>query len=135
MEALRPWARYSFALQPCVRDLRGEHVLFEASQITGIIDFGALAVDHPAGDLARLLNDFSASDTTLFSAGLKSYRAGGILAVPEEFVHLLTDSGTVCSVIGWLIRLTVRRDPVSEIAKTASRLEQLVACIEQFRHI
>ncbi|MCI0703214.1 MAG: phosphotransferase [Planctomycetia bacterium] len=130
-EALRVWENRSVALQPCVRDLRGEHILFEANRIVGIIDFGALAVDSPAVDLSRLLGDF-APDEKLFAAGLNQYRAsGGALDVPDEFVSLLARSGITCSVIGWLIRLVVRRELISDPASVVARLSGLVAQVEQ----
>jgi homoserine kinase type II len=128
---LQPWASRPFTLQPCARDLRGEHVLFESGRVRGIIDFGAAAVDHPAVDLARLLGDFAPHDEALFAAGLNAYaRARGSFGVPEEFVRLLTRSGTICSLLGWLVRVVVRREPVCDVAGVTSRLAQLVARAE-----
>jgi homoserine kinase type II len=132
-ESLRPWVQWSFPLQPCVRDLRGEHVLFEDGRVRGVIDFGALAVDHPAVDLARLLGDFSDIGDGRFAAGLNAYaRAGGQLDVSDEFVRLLAGSGAVCSVLGWLVRLVIRRESAPDVIAVASRLARLVARVEQF---
>src|SRR5262249_49484120 len=74
LQALQPWKQRELTLQPCVRDLRGEHVLFDDGRVGGIIDFGAMAVDHPAVDLARFLGDVARSDDSLFAAGLNAYR-------------------------------------------------------------
>ena len=131
--ALRPWAAWPLAQQPCVRDLRGEHVLFEGDRVSGIIDYGAMAVDHPAVDLARLLDDYSAMDRTLFAVGLDAYRdAGAPLDVPDEFVRLLARTGAVCSLLGWLVRFFVRREPVLRPAATAVRLGELLSRVERF---
>ncbi|HEV3165199.1 MAG TPA: aminoglycoside phosphotransferase family protein, partial [Isosphaeraceae bacterium] len=39
--------------QPCLRDVRPDHLLFEGDQLTGLVDFGAMATDSVAGDMAR----------------------------------------------------------------------------------
>ena len=136
VEALRPWEHHAFALQPCVRDLRGEHVLFSARAVTGIIDFGAAAVDHPAGDLARLLDDFAGADDALFDRGLAAYRIPRpSFDAPDDFVRLLARAGAVCSVLGWLVRLVVRREPVTNEAAIGARLSRLVARGEHFWHV
>lgn len=129
---LEPWAERMFVLQPCVRDLRGEHVLFEAERVTGIIDFGAMAIDSHAVDLARLLVDYAGADDTLFEAGLSAYRrCVDAFDVSDELVFLLARSGAICSVLGWLVRLIVRREPVYEEVSITSRLTRLTTHIEQ----
>lgn len=44
-------------LQPCIRDVRPDHFLFEADKLTGLVDFGAMGIDSVATDLARLLGE------------------------------------------------------------------------------
>ena len=45
-------------LQPCLRDCRADHWLFQNDELTGLIDFGAMDVDSVAFDLARLRLDW-----------------------------------------------------------------------------
>ncbi len=52
---LAPLADVPLPLQPCLRDIWHDHVLFTGDEVTGIIDFGAIGVDTPATDIARLL--------------------------------------------------------------------------------
>lgn len=133
--ALRPWEGREFALHPCVRDLRGEHVLFSDSGVSGIIDYGAAGIDSPASDLARLLDDYAESDATVFDVGLNAYRAARpAFDAPDEFVHLLARSGTICSILGWLVRVVVRREPVADEAAVATRLSQLLSRAGRIRH-
>jgi len=133
--ALRPWEGREFALHPCVRDLRGEHVLFFAGSVSGIIDYGAAAVDHAAGDLARLLDDYADTDEALFDTGLEAYRATRpAFDASDDFVRLLARSGAVCSVLGWLVRLVVRREPVSDAGAIFARLSQLLSRTERIVH-
>lgn len=49
-------------LQPCIRDARRDHFLFEGVELTGIIDYGAMDLDSVAGDLARLIGDWLGVD-------------------------------------------------------------------------
>jgi homoserine kinase type II len=131
---LLPWAAILLRVQPCVRDLRAAHVLFLADAVSGIVDYGALAEDHPAVDLARLLGDWAAvPGDWVFDTGLRAYRdAGGQLDVPDEFVRVLDRAGTVCSVIGWLRRLAYEAEARPDAAAVAARLGQLVARVERF---
>ena len=45
----------SRTVQPCIRDVWHDHVLFEGDQVSGIVDFGAMRQDHVAVDVARLV--------------------------------------------------------------------------------
>src|SRR5947207_15831402 len=99
-----------------------------------MIDFGAMAEDHPAVDLARFLGDCAGDwDAGAFTAGLRAYRDGCCeFDVPDEFVRVLDRGGTVCSVIGWLRRLVVEGRPHPDGAAVAARLGRLVARAEAF---
>jgi homoserine kinase type II len=41
-------------LQPCLRDCRFEHFLFEGARLSGLVDYGAMDLESPAADWARL---------------------------------------------------------------------------------
>lgn len=132
-EALGGWVHRTLTLHPCVRDLRGEHVLFENDRVSGIIDFGAMAVDHPAVDLARWLGDV-ANETT-FNTGLNAYRCVRVLDAPDELVRLLARTGLVCSLLVWLVRLVVRREPFPDLPAVAQRLAVLITQCESLEHL
>jgi homoserine kinase type II len=131
--ALRTWANVPVLIHPCVRDLRSDHVLFGHDRVTGIIDYGAMAIDHPGVDLARFLGDCVGDDDGAVAAGIASYRdAGGVLDVPDEFVRLLDRTGVFCSLIGWLRRTLIVHQSLGDPTAVASRLAQLVARGENF---
>jgi Ser/Thr protein kinase RdoA (MazF antagonist) len=132
LRALVPWENVRLPVHPCVRDLRGDHVLFDSGEVTGIVDFGATAPDAPAIDLARLLADFAGDDEDRFRAGLNAYRsAGGTLDAPDDFVRILERAGVVCSVLGWLVRLIVARRVPPDSVATLARIERLLARCER----
>lgn len=78
-------ARLVLPLQPCLRDARPEHLLFTGDAVTGLVDFGAMDVETPAADLARLAGEWlprGACDG-LRSEGLAAY--GRVRpALPDE---------------------------------------------------
>src|SRR5262245_33352848 len=55
-------AREPLPLQPAIRDLHHDHVLFTGDEVTGLIDFGALRIDTPLTDVARLLGSLASDD-------------------------------------------------------------------------
>lgn len=65
----------SVALQPTLRDVRGEHVLFEGGRLTGLVDYGAMGIESVASDLARLMSDWIGSDADLRRACLEAYES------------------------------------------------------------
>lgn len=56
---LEQLANINLPLQPCLRDIWHDHVLFTGSRVTGLIDFGAVDIDTPATDIARLLGSLA----------------------------------------------------------------------------
>lgn len=60
-------------VQTCLRDVRAEHLLFEGDRLRGLIDYGAADEDSPAADLARLLADWTAPESTERARAMTRY--------------------------------------------------------------
>ncbi len=134
LQALRPWETVPILLHPCIRDLRGEHVLYVGEHVTGIVDFGAMDVDSPAIDLARLLGDLAGENEELIAAGLNKYRQfRSGFDVGDGFIRLLDRAGVLCSIIGWFARLSKKKQLQIPIENVKNRLTFLVARAEQFK--
>ena len=73
LEPLREAAGRTVPLQPCLRDARPEHFLFEGDRVTGLVNFGAMGVDCVAGDLARLMGDWLDGDPSARAEALAAY--------------------------------------------------------------
>ena len=71
-------------LQPCLRDARPDHFLFEGDQVRGLVDFGAMDVDCVAGDLARLIGDWLDGNPAARAEALTAYEAVRPLAPAES---------------------------------------------------
>ena len=63
------------SLQPCLRDARPEHLLFHGEQVTGLVDFGAMAIESVAADLSRLLAEWVGVDRPARADALDAYSA------------------------------------------------------------
>jgi len=74
LPSLRDAARLDVGLQPCLRDARPEHFLFEADRLSGLIDFGAMGIEAVAADLARLIGEWFSDDHSLRALALDAYQ-------------------------------------------------------------
>jgi homoserine kinase type II len=70
-------------LQPCLRDARPDHFLFQANRLTGLVDFGAMGRDTVAADLARLLAESMGPDRLARSEAFQAYESIRPLLEPE----------------------------------------------------
>ncbi len=84
-EPLREAASRVVPLQPCLRDARPGHFLFERDRVTGLVDFGAMGVDCVAGDLARLAGEWldEAADPSARGEAMTAYERVRPLAAGE----------------------------------------------------
>jgi homoserine kinase type II len=130
-EQLRPWASRPWRLQPCLCDLWHDHLLYEGERLTGLVDYGAVKVDHPAVDLARLLGSLVVDDAAGWSAGLRAYREVRPLAEDEaELSRALDETGAVLGMVNWLRWLYDERREFDDRPAAGRRLEVLVERIE-----
>ena len=130
-ERLRAWMNRSWALQPCLCDVWHDHLLFEGDRLTGLIDFGAAKIDHPAVDVARMLGSLVPDDSVSWRAALRAYRV--VRPFSDEEVDLalaLDETGATIAVATWLRRLYEERRPFEDRTAVARRLGSLVGRLE-----
>lgn len=123
---LEPLVDIRLPLKPCLRDIWHDHILFTGDEVTGIVDFGAVDVDTPAGDIARLLGSLVADDPEGWQSGLEAYSAVRSL-LPEESSasSALDKSGTVLAGGNWIRWIYIER----------RKFENELQVIGRFRHI
>ena len=71
-EELRHQLAHEVPLQPCLRDARPEHFLFEGERLTGLVDYGAMGIECVTSDLARLLLEWL-EDPASWALGINAY--------------------------------------------------------------
>lgn len=132
IEGLAPLADTPLALQPCLRDVWHDHVLFSGDRVTGLIDFGAVGIDSPAGDVARLLGSMAGDDPVAWRTGLTAYVAVRPLA-PDELraVVALDASGTVLAGCNWIEWLYVARRQFDDRTQVVARFGRLLARLQR----
>jgi Ser/Thr protein kinase RdoA (MazF antagonist) len=81
-------------VQPCLRDARPEHFLFEGDRLSGLVDYGAMGVDSVAGDLARLLGEWLDGDPAARRTAIDSYERLRPLDPAEASLIRLFESST-----------------------------------------
>jgi Ser/Thr protein kinase RdoA (MazF antagonist) len=132
---LTPFESVNFPLQPCIRDIWHDHVLFTGYEVTGLIDFGAAGVDMPAGDVARLLGSLANDDRDLWQVGLDAYRSVRPLS-PEErtAIPALDAAATVIALTNWIRWIYVERRQFDNHVQVISRIKSLVKRLESLRN-
>jgi len=119
---LAPLAEVALPLQVCIRDVWHDHVLFEADRVTGLIDFGAVQIDTPATDVARLLGSLVGDDAEGWREGLTAYSALRPLTDRESLaVSALDTAGTVLAGCNWLRWMYVEDRQFDNPSKTIAR--------------
>jgi Ser/Thr protein kinase RdoA (MazF antagonist) len=129
-------AEFQVALQPAIRDIRSEHVFFVGDDVTGIIDLGAMRIESPASDIARLLGNFAGNDRAAWEVGLAAYATIRPLDERERRLATAIAQANILLAPGnWLQWLIVERRTfddmhavVERLRNTVSRLEKLAQC-------
>ncbi len=140
--ALEPLGHEALPLQPCLRDIWHDHVLFTGSEVTGIVDFGAVDLDTPATDLARLLGSLPQSSPLPFreglgegsiphdtwQAGLAAYSAIRPLSTQER--HAITALNTANPILAgcnWIRWIYIDHRQFENPAQILTRFQRLLS--------
>lgn len=125
-------------IQTIIGDIWHDHVLFTDDQVTGIVDYGAMRMDTPAADLARLLGSLAGESIDLPIAGLNAYQAANtnVSWADNRIIECYDSSTTVISGMNWLQWICVEGrvfgdlQPVVERMKMISRrMDFLTSCL------
>jgi len=123
-------------LQPCLRDLRAEHMLYEANELTGLVDYGAMRVDAIPGDLARLLAEWNLVDPWTRGIVLRAYSEIRPLDSAEErLIEVFEGSAALLGASHWIRWHYVDRrtfeDPNAVLAGIRKGLDRLITLTAQ----
>lgn len=118
----------------CLRDVHRQHVLFCGNQTTGLVDFGAMALDSPHCDLARLLGSFAPDRAEVWSLALEAYSRYSPYAASMDLdlVRSLDRAGTVIGALHWLEWLEIENRSFSVAHAAYQRWCELVDRIQRF---
>lgn len=129
---LRLAASIPLTLQPCLRDVWHDNVLFTGDRVTGLIDAHASRSDNVAIDLARLVGSFVKDDMELRQVALQAYETVRRLSPQEKIlVELFDNSGVLLSGLTWLDWVCVEKRAFERPERVIDRLEQIVSRMER----
>jgi len=121
-------SRWTVPVQPVLRDIWRDHVLYTGADVTGLIDPSACRTDTVAADLARLLGSLYGNETQAWEAALASYQAHRPLSAAEcRLIPVLHRSGILLSGATWLEWLGPRQRFDPDDPRVMARLRELVA--------
>lgn len=131
---LEPLGGVSFRLQPCLRDVWHDHVLFAGDEVAGLIDYGAMEIDTPATDVARLLGSLVGDDAAAWRTGIGAYVEIRSLTTEEmRAAKALDRSGTILAGVNWLRWIFVEGRTFDDRGQVVERFRRIVERCEQMR--
>jgi homoserine kinase type II len=134
---LEPLTNIALPLQPCLRDIWHDHVLFTGNQVTGLVDFGALDIDTPATDIARLLGSLAPTSPPHFAeghrnasawqTGLDAYNAIRPLSQNESrAIHAIDAANPILAGCNWITWIYVDRRKFENRQQVLGRFRNIV---------
>lgn len=117
-------------LQPVIRDVWWDHVLFTENQVTGLVDFGGMKVDSVAFDISRLLGSCLGQDDSQFwQKGIAAYQQQRpqhpLTELEFRLIPWLDQTGVLLAVAHWLCWLWLEQRTFENIEKVKSRIDHL----------
>ncbi len=124
---LRSLSQTAFDLQPCLRDVWHDHLLFTEDEVTGLIDPAACRTENIATDLARLLGSLVDDDRDEWSFAIECYSRHRSLSPAEhQLVGVLDRSSVLLSGMTWLDRIFLQRLRLTQVAAVEARMEKIL---------
>lgn len=134
LSALEKSASEALPLQWCLCDVHLGNLLFTEDRVTGVVDFGAAAIDSVAGDIARLVGSMAGDDSNRWRHCLKIYQELRPLSPPEiRAIALFDRAGLIASASNWLRWLFVEGREFADAVTTQSRLSHLAGRLKSLK--
>jgi homoserine kinase type II len=128
-ERVLPW---QVSLQPCIRDVWHDHVLFTGDAVSGLIDFGAMRVENVAADVARLVGSLVSDDREQRLVALRAYQQLRPLSPQErELIEIFDQTTTVLGGVNWLRWIYIEHREFADRRKVEQRFNFLLRRLQQ----
>lgn len=132
LERLESLRAATVPIQPCLRDVWHDHLLFTGNELTGLIDPGACRSENVTTDLARLLGSLVGDDRSEWDFALNCYQTIRPLSLLElGLLSAFDSSGVLLSGMTWLDWLLVQRRTFIDREQIARRLDAIIRRLER----
>lgn len=123
---LRHAKSISVPTQTVIGDIWHDHVLFSKDTVSGLVDFGAMRMDTPACDIARLLGSLVNDQYDQRSEGLKAWETSCSLSAEERaLIEIFDQTTTLISGINWLQWLFLEHRKFENLEIILQRLDSI----------
>ena len=118
-------------LQPVLRDIWHDHVLFEGDSVSGLIDPAAASTDTVSTDLSRLIGSLAGGDLSSHQVAFEAYESVRRLSAAERsLIPTLDRSGVLLSSLTWLRRKYREKRELDEV-RVVARLNRLAGRLDE----
>jgi homoserine kinase type II len=126
-QLIEPATAWQVPVQPCLRDVWHDHVLFTEDRVTGLIDFGSCRGESRAADLARLLGSLIGDDVARRRTAIQHYERMNPLEPREHrLIELFDQTEVLLSGMTWLDWIVVQGRRFSNPSDVLPRLQRIV---------
>jgi Ser/Thr protein kinase RdoA (MazF antagonist) len=127
-------SRLEAPLQPCLRDVWHDHVLFEGDRVSGVVDVGAMRTESVAADVARLLGSFCGNDHQAWALGQAAYQAVRPFSKTEQtLVWAFDRSQVLLAGVRWVQWVFVERRRFGDPSAVVKRMEHILSRLAKCR--
>lgn len=110
-------------LRPVIRDARPEHFLFVKGKLSGMVDFGAMRIDTPAADLARLLEFHFQEFRNTVLERVRTYEKHSKLRIPPLWFETIFKCNLILGAANWMEWIYLEKRQFPSLPLIHSRLE------------
>ncbi len=119
------------SLQPCIRDVWHDHVLFTGNEVSGLIDLSACRTENVATDLARLLGSLLSDDSAAWATALDAYQTlRPLTANEQQLVGIFDRSAVLLSGMTWLERHYLQNIRLADVDRVIDRLKHYLGRLD-----
>lgn len=113
-------------VQPVLRDVWSEHVLFSGHRVTGVIDWHAAGIDSPATDIGRLTGSWPNASGHRHPFMQAYERLRPLEPLERRLTGFLDAAGVVCGIDNWLRWTLEEQRRFADMRRVLDRIDQLV---------
>lgn len=119
-------------IQPALRDIWHDHLLFTGNELTGLIDASACRSESVVTDLARVLCSLLRDDRAEWDFALQCYQEVRPLSLTElQLLPVFDQSAVLLSGVTWLEWLLIQRRTFANSEQVLRRLKEVVGRMER----